>query len=177
MPNLLLRNDGGKRLQNVTMATGTGHLQKGHGVAFADHDHDGDQDLFEVVGGAFPGDAFRNVLFANPGHGNHWLTVRLVGATSARCGLGARVCVTVRENGSSRRIYRHVGPGSSFGGNPLRVEIGLGKAEAIERFEVLWPRSGATQVIDGVPMDARVRIVEGTAGWQPLAIRDSGARR
>ncbi len=169
MPNLLLRNDGGQRLQNVTMAAGVGHLQKGHGVAFADHDHDGDQDLFEVVGGAFPGDAFRNVLFANPGgHGNHWLTVRLVGATSARCGLGARVCVTVRENGKSRRIYRHVGPGASFGGNPLRLELGLGKAEAIERFEVLWPRSGETQVVEGVPMDAIVRVVEGKPGCERI---------
>jgi hypothetical protein len=67
MPNVALRNVGGKQLQDVTIATGLGHLQKGHGVAFCDFDHDGDQDVFEVLGGAFPGDAFRCGLFANPG--------------------------------------------------------------------------------------------------------------
>ena len=30
-----------------------GHLQKGHGIAFADIDNDGDQDVFEKMGGAY----------------------------------------------------------------------------------------------------------------------------
>ena len=42
MPNVLFRNDGGRRFEDITAATGTGHLQKGHGVAFADWDRDGD---------------------------------------------------------------------------------------------------------------------------------------
>ena len=33
MPNIMLKNDAGKRFLDVTEATGTGHLQKGHGVA------------------------------------------------------------------------------------------------------------------------------------------------
>lgn len=177
MPNVALRNLGGQKLQDVTMATGLGHLQKGHGVAFCDHDHDGDQDLFEVIGGAYPGDAFRCGLFANPGHGNHWLTVRLVGTESPRCGLGAKVCVTVREGGQSRRIWRHTGPGASFGGNPLRLEFGLGKAERIERVEVAWPRRGAVQVLTDVPMDAIVRVVEGEAKCERVAIPAAPRRR
>ena len=177
MPNLFLRNDRGQRLQNLTMASGLGHLQKGHGVAFADLDQDGDQDLFEVVGGAFPGDAFRNVLFENPGHGNHWLAVRLVGRDSARSALGARLCVTVRENGASRRIYRHVDQGGSFAGNPLRQSLGLGHAERIERLEVFWPKSGRTQVVEDVPMDAAIRVVEGESALVPLAVRAAPFRR
>lgn len=38
MPNVLLRNENGRHFEDVTAATGTGHLQKGHGVAFADWD-------------------------------------------------------------------------------------------------------------------------------------------
>ncbi len=38
----MFRNVGGRRFADVTTATGTGHLQKGHGVAWADIDDDGD---------------------------------------------------------------------------------------------------------------------------------------
>ena len=44
MPNVMLRNDAGRRFQNVTTSGGFGHLQKGHGIAFADLDNDGDHD-------------------------------------------------------------------------------------------------------------------------------------
>ena len=71
------------------MSSGTGHLQKGHGVAFADWDRDGDLDLFLEAGGATPGDRAHNVLFQNPGHRNHWLGVRLVGTKTNRAAIGA----------------------------------------------------------------------------------------
>ena len=44
---------GGKGFVDVTSAGGFGNIQKGHGVAFADLDNDGDQDVFEQLGG-FP---------------------------------------------------------------------------------------------------------------------------
>jgi hypothetical protein len=177
MPNLMYRNKQGQGFQNVTMAGGFGHLQKGHGVAFADLDHDGDQDVFEVIGGAYPGDAFRCVLFENPGFGNHWLTVRLCGAQSARCAIGARIAVTIRENGASRRIFRHLNQGGSFGGNPLRQTIGLGKAERIERVEVFWPKTGQTQVVEDVPLDAMIRVVEDKPGFTTIDVKRVPFRR
>jgi hypothetical protein len=170
MPNLFLRNVRGERLQDLTMASGLGHLQKGHGVAFADFDHDGDLDLFLVIGGAYPGDAFRNALFENPGHGHRWVAVRLVGRESARCALGARVCVTVREHGGSRRIFRHVSQGGSFGGSPLRQTIGLGACERIESLEVFWPRTGRSQTFADVPLDSMLRLVEGEAAFTRIAV-------
>ena len=50
MPNVLFRNVGGRRFEDITAAAGTGHLQKGHGVAFADWDRDGDSDIFLEAG-------------------------------------------------------------------------------------------------------------------------------
>ncbi|MFO1501033.1 MAG: VCBS repeat-containing protein, partial [Verrucomicrobiota bacterium] len=88
IPNRAFRNDQGRRFQDVTTSGGFGHLQKGHGVSFADLDNDGDQDIYHSIGGAFEGDFYRNALFENPGHGNHWLTLKLEGAQSNRVAIG-----------------------------------------------------------------------------------------
>ncbi len=160
MPNVALRNVEG-RFEDVSFSSGLANLQKGHGVAFADFDRDGDQDIFEQMGGAFPGDVMGNALYENPGFGNHWLVVQAVGVRSNRDALGTRIKVVTREPGGGRRtIYRHVDTGSSFGGNPLRQHIGLGKAARVERLELYWPRTGKTQVFRGVEVDQALRIRE-----------------
>ena len=51
MPNRMFRNAGGRFFQDVTTSGGFGHIQKGHGVAFGDVDHDGDQDVYATMGG------------------------------------------------------------------------------------------------------------------------------
>ena len=89
VPNLLLVNRGGKHFEDVTAVAGMGHLQKGHAVAFADFDRDGDLDVFEVVGGALKGDAYYDALFENPGFENrHWIEIRLKACSRIRSGLG-----------------------------------------------------------------------------------------
>jgi len=161
VPNRMYWNRGGKKFADVTTAGGFGHLQKGHGIAFADLDRDGDQDVFAEMGGAFPGDAFGNALFRNPGFGNHWVTVKLVGVRSNRVGMGARIRCEISENGAKRSVYRHVDSGSSFGANPLRQMLGLGKASKIDVLEVYWPTSDTTQTFRDVPVDTAFEITEG----------------
>lgn len=173
MPNVLLQNVAGEKFIDATFATGTGHLQKGHGVAFADLDQDGDEDLFEVLGGAYPGDAFRNILFENRGPAAARLVLRLIGKQENRCAIGAQVRVEFVERGVTRTVHRRVGSGGSFGGNPLRLAIGLGQAERIQRVEITWPRSGAVQVLQDVPLHAVLRVVEGEAQPVPIALRSA----
>jgi hypothetical protein len=72
-PNRMFRNVAGKRFADITISSGTGHLQKGHAVACGDWDWDGDADMFVETGGAVDGDKFHNVLFSNPGQGGERL--------------------------------------------------------------------------------------------------------
>ncbi len=162
MPNLMYRNREGRSFADVTAAGGFGSLQKGHAVVFADLDRDGDQDVFEQMGGALAGDRFYDALYLNPGFENRWLAVELAGVQSNRSAIGARIRVQVWEGGASRSIYRHVNSGGSFGANPLEQTIGLGKAERIELLEVYWPTSDLTQSFQDVPMERSIHILEGS---------------
>jgi hypothetical protein len=162
VPNLMFRSNEGRFFEDVTMSSGTGHLQKGHGVSFADYDGDGDLDLFVEVGGAVPGDRSFNLLFRNPGHGNHWLKVKLRGTTSNRAALGARVkAVVPGPHGKTRTIYRTIGNNSSFGGNSLVESIGLLDATSVAELVVSWPASGSTQVFHNIVADQSIEITEG----------------
>ncbi|HED64951.1 MAG TPA: CRTAC1 family protein [Planctomycetes bacterium] len=161
VPNVMLRNDGGRTFQDVTTAGGFGHLQKGHGVSFCDLDNDGDQDVYHQLGGFYYGDRYQNAFFENPGNGNHFLTLKLVGTTSNRDAVGARVSVVVRTPGGTRTLHRSVGSLSSFGGSPHRQELGLGDATGIEEVRIRWPRTQQEQVFRDLSMDAFYRIVEG----------------
>ncbi len=164
IPNRALRNVDGKRFEDVTTAGGFGHLQKGHGVAFADFDNDGDQDVYEVLGGAYSGDVYNNVLLENPGFGNHWITIELVGHRSNRMGVGTRLAVTVTTaDGSERTIRVTGGSGGSFGCSTLAQEIGLGNATAIRTIEAWWPASGLRQRFENIALDQRVRVDEESA--------------
>ncbi len=161
LPNRMFRNERGRIFQDVTTSGGFGHLQKGHGIAFGDIENTGNEDVFEEMGGAYPGDTYQSVLYANPGHGNHSITLLLQGVKTNRSAIGARIRVTIQEAGQARRIYRTVGYGSSFGGNPLRQHIGIGKATRVREIEVKWPGTTDAQRFQDVPVDRAFRILEG----------------
>ena len=103
-----------------------------------------------------------------PGTENRFLIVKLVGTQSNRNGVGARIRVTVTTPQGKRTLHRAVGSVSSFGGSPLRQEIGLGMADSIERVEIDWPGSTTTQVLREVPLDGMIQVTEGTDGFESI---------
>jgi hypothetical protein len=171
LPNRLFRNAGGKVFQDVTTSANVGHLQKGHGVAFGDIDNDGDQDIFEEMGGWFEADRAHSVLYRNPGHGNRWVTLRLEGRRTNRSAIGVRIKVSVATPDGERDIYATVGTGGSFGGNSLQQEIGLGDARSIRAVEVTWPTTGQVQVFRDVAFDRFYRLVEGDDRLTPIDVK------
>ena len=167
VPNRMLRNVEGQRFADISASSRTAHLQKGHGVACGDWDRDGDVDLFVEMGGGVNGDRYHNLLFENPGQGNHWLTVKLVGKKTNRAAIGARIKV-VTAGEKPMTIHRHVTSGSSFGGNPLEQHIGLARAGKVAAVEVFWPTSGTTQVFRDIPADRAIEITEFAEAYREL---------
>lgn len=164
IPNRMLRNTGGAQFEEVSIAGGFAHLQKGHAVTFADLDGDGDEDIYTVMGGAYEGDIFANVLFENPGWAaNSWVTLQLEGRTANRSAFGARVRVVTRDAKGVRRVqHRTVGTGGSFGSNPLALHMGLGAATAIDSVVVTWPDAARLNTAyTGIEPKATWRLVQG----------------
>jgi tetratricopeptide (TPR) repeat protein len=160
-PSVLLHNQGGKRFVDVTTSSGTGEWHRGHAVAFADLDNRGDEDIIFEVGGATPGDSHALRVFENPGHGNDWISLKLVGTKTNRPAIGARVKVTVENKGQgTRSIYRTVGSGGSFGASPLQQHIGLGKDARILDLEVWWPTGNTCQHFSNVQKNQFLEIKE-----------------
>ena len=169
IPNVLLKNVAGRKFEDVTDSSRTGHLQKGHGVSFADWDDDGDLDIFTVLGGGYPGDRGYSALFENPGNGAQWLKVKLVGTLSNRAALGARIRAEfVEPDGARRSIHRMIGTNGSFGGNSLVEVLGLGTARSVARLTVIWPTSHTQQTFENIAAGQSIEITEGEASFKVL---------
>ena len=163
VPNVALRNTASGRFEDVTEAGGFGNLQKGHGIAFGDVDGDGDQDVLAVMGGAYEGDVYQNLLLENPGHGRRWVTLRLRGPGANRFGHGAWVRLRLeRPDGTTRSLLRVVGTGGSFGSSSLQLEVGLDDAVALPLVEVRWPGSTEWQAFEDLPLDSVLELEQGS---------------
>ena len=162
VPNKMFKNEGGKKFLDVTTPARVGHLQKGHAIAFADIDNDGDQDIYIDMGGAYKGDAFHNSFYLNPGQNiqNNWITIDLVRKDNLNA-IGSKIKIKCRVNGKAREIYRDVNSGGSFGSSPLRKEIGIGQADSIDEVVVQWHPDGKTQVFRNIKPNQFLRLHEG----------------
>lgn len=137
---LLFENVAGQRFVNVSDLAGayTSSSHLGRGVACGDLDRDGDPDL--VVSHTNEPVA----LLRNDSHPvGAWLRIRLVGRSSHRDAVGARVTVVA----GGRSFTRQLKGGSSYLSSPANeLLFGLGAAKSIESLQINW-LSGKTQVI------------------------------
>jgi hypothetical protein len=171
VPNKMFRNIDGKRFADVTIAARVGNLQKGHSVAFADLDNDGDQDIYIDMGGAYAGDAYQNALYINPGqNNNHWINLSLQGAQSNRVAIGAKITVTFNDGGVVRTVYRELNSGGSFGAGPLLQHIGIGQAAIVQQIRIQWPGSKRMQVFENIPANENISIQEGNPSFTKVKL-------
>ena len=150
-PNRFFHNNGNGTFTDLTRAVGFARPgNKGHGVAFADIDNDGDLDVFAQLGGHYPGDHAVNAFYRNlKGNENNWLEVDLQPIT-----IGAQI--TVRAGGLI--VYREVKGSEGFGAtSPYRQHFGLGKHSTVDSLEVVWP-SGKTTTRNSLPVNMIVSV-------------------
>ena len=146
--NTVFLNDGTGNF-GAARETGLNTRAAHRGAAFADFDRDGRVDVVVSALGA-PAQLWRNVS----ADANGWLAVQLVGTTSNRDGIGARV----RADSQHRYATSSAGYASSNHG-PLH--FGLGMRDSVAELEVVWP-GGAVQVLRDVPAGQRVVVREPT---------------
>jgi hypothetical protein len=152
-PRLVFRSLGNGRFEELIEEAGSGvaATHTSRGCAFGDFDNDGDVDVL-VMNMNEPPSLLRNDVSG----GGHWLKVLLVGVTSNRSAIGARVEALYGE----RRQVQEVQAQSSFySANDRRLHFGLGAATSAE-LTIRWP-SGATERVAGVAADQLVVVREG----------------
>ncbi|HEX5625288.1 MAG TPA: CRTAC1 family protein, partial [Saprospiraceae bacterium] len=171
VPNRLFRNDGKGGFKDLSVAARVGNLQKGHGVAISDIDHDGDQDIFIEVGGVLPGDIYHSSLYLNPGQNqNSWIHILLEGEDTNKPAVGSRIKISITENGIPRSIYRDVNSGGSFGSSSYRRDIGLGRATIIDTLAITWHKSRQTRYFYSVPVNQIIRIREKETQYSQIPV-------
>jgi enediyne biosynthesis protein E4 len=162
--NLLYRNLGNGRFQDVSSTSGPGLkvLGSSHGSAFADYDNDGDMDIIVTNN-----NEASNLLRNESGNRKNWIEIKLAGTRSNRSAIGARVHVVT--GGQSQ--LQQVSSGSSFlSQNDLRLHFGLGTAKIVERLEIEWP-SGAREIFPNVAANQFIRIREGKGELEKALVK------
>jgi hypothetical protein len=156
-PNAMYRNNGDGTFNDITEMANFSDVGVGRGAALADHDNDGDLDLY-VVNAVTPNILFRNEI----GDANNWLKLRFEGAASNRGGFGVRVRVETAQWTQTAEVRS--GSGSGYlGGNEPGLHIGLGQNTEAARITLTWP-SGTVQHLTDVPAGQTLTIIEPKAG-------------
>jgi hypothetical protein len=153
-PRLVFRSLGDGRFEELIEEAGPGvaAAHVGRGCAFGDFDNDGDVDVV-VVNLNEPPSLLRNDVTGD----GHWLKVLLMGVTSNRSAIGARVVARYGERTQAQEV---MASSSFYSASDRRLHFGLGEATTAE-LTIRWP-GGATEKIPALAADQLVVIREGS---------------
>jgi enediyne biosynthesis protein E4 len=161
-PRSLYRNVGNGTFEKMGDKAGPGLTSRhsSRGCAFGDFDNDGDLDVL-IVNLNEPPSLLRNDLSGS----HHWLKIKLIGTTSNRSAIGARVNV---RYGGKLQVQEVSSQSSFYSCNDSRLHFGVGSATAAD-LEIRWP-SGKKESYAAIACNQLVTIREGTGivpskGW------------
>jgi hypothetical protein len=151
-PRLVFRNLGDGRFEELIDEAGPAiaAVHASRGCAFGDFDNDGDLDIL-IVNLNEPPSLLRNDL-KSP---SHWLKVKLIGTTSNRSAIGARV---IAKYGGRQQVQEVLSQSGFYSSNDRRLHFGLGAATRAD-LEIRWP-TDARQVLRNVSADQILTVTE-----------------
>jgi len=149
----LFENIGDGKFKDVSTESGKYFLEElvGRGACFGDYDNDGDIDGYIVNLNDY-GAFLRN----NKGNRNNWVLLKLVGTTSNRDGIGARVKLT---SGGKVQTDQKKSTSGYLSQNDPRMHFGLAKNTLIDKIEIKWP-SGKLQILENVKVNQILTVKE-----------------
>ena len=139
----LFDNVDGEKFVDVSLDRGEYFNKEyvGRGACLGDYDNDGDMDVLIVN----LNDHCR-FLRNNKGNQNNWLILHLIGTTSNRDGIGARIKIS---SGNKVQIAQRKSTTGYLSQNDPRIHFGIAKNETVEKIEIKWP-SGKVQVLEDI---------------------------
>ncbi len=152
----LFENEGNGKFVDVSTDRGA-YFQAEHvgrGACFGDYDNDGDIDVY-IVNLEEPGVLLRN----NKGNQNNWIDFSLIGETSNRDGVGARISISA---GGKKQYAQKVSSSGYLSTNDPRVHFGLGSDKTVDTLKIIWP-SGKTQELQNIKANQVITIRESEA--------------
>jgi hypothetical protein len=149
----LFENIGDGKFKDVSTESGKYFLEElvGRGACFGDYDNDGDIDGYIVNLNDY-GAFLRN----NKGNRNNWVLLKLVGTTSNRDGIGARVKLT---SGGKVQTDQKKSTSGYLSQNDPRMHFGLAKNTLIDKIEIKWP-SGKLQILENIKVNQILTVKE-----------------
>ena len=156
--NALYRNNSNGTFTNIATEAGISIEDQTSIANAGDYNNDGFVDLFLSNVQGVP-----DILYQCRRNGNHWLQLDLVGITSNRSAIGARISVKA----GNLSLLRQVNGGSGYGGETHVAEFGLASFEKADEIEIRWP-SGQVDRLTDVPADQKIRILEGRGTYQAI---------
>ncbi|MCA9266484.1 MAG: ASPIC/UnbV domain-containing protein, partial [Planctomycetales bacterium] len=166
--NCCFLNTGAQRFANVSAVTGLDFPDDGRGLCVTDWDHDGRLD-FWATNRTGPRIRF---LKNNYQTDNEFISFSLVGTSSNRDAIGARVMLTLA--GNDQPLIRSLYAGSGYLSQSTKwLHVGLGKGNAIDAVKVHWP-GGAVEEFAIMPANGHYILQEGTGKakrWEPPTIK------
>ncbi|MAG92748.1 MAG: hypothetical protein CMJ48_03210, partial [Planctomycetaceae bacterium] len=160
--NCAFLNTGAERFADVSAVTGLDFPDDARGLATVDWDLDGDLDVWHSCRTA---PRLRFVRNETP-QARHFVAFKLVGRSSNRDAIGARVELALGEKTLIKTV--HAGDGY-LSQSSKWVHFGLGDAASVERVSVRWP-GGGVERFTGIGPDARYTLSQGEGRaelWRP----------